>query len=119
MPERIELRRSVVAGQRIRIAEEKRIAVRHLQSPIKTATDAAAAEELRVLHAVEGCRSETVTLEQSNRLPLHLRSLSDLHEERCPLRTLQRIGLLADANPQFVRIGFAIARRRIAPVLVD
>ena len=117
--ERIQLGLAVIAGQRIRVAEEQRIAVGELKAPVEISTHAAADQQLRVFHAIERCRGQAVALQQADRLPLHLRRLAGLHEKRRAFGTREKLGLLADTDPQFVRVDLAIARGGVAAVFVD
>src|ERR1044071_4649435 len=108
--------RAVVAGERVRIAEEERIAVRRGETPIEIAADRAADDSLHVLEAIERRRRDAVAFEKADRLPLHVRRLSGLQEKGRAGRTLEKIGIGTDAHEQFVCIDLPIARRRIAPI---
>src|SRR5437867_484001 len=109
---------SVVAGERVRIAEVERIAARSLQPPIQIAADRAARHEADVFESIERRCSEPIALQKTDRLSLHLRKLSPLHKKRGTSGPRQKFGLRADSQPQLVGVELPVFARRIAPVFV-
>ena len=114
-----ELRRAVVAGERVRIAQEDRIAGRapHLDVEVPAEADAQLAAGL--LETVEGGGDQAVALEVAVVLALELGDLAELDVDPAPRRQGRGLGLAAEAHPRFVDVDRLAGGRRVAVVEVD
>src|SRR4051812_34680708 len=109
---------SVVPGERVRVAKIDGIPVGRLKAPVEVAPDGSADERLDVFEAVERRRRKAVALEQAHRLPFHFGGLAELRKEGGAVGTLEKLRLVAEADPELVRIDFLVLARRIAAVFV-
>ena len=114
-----EDRGAVVAGERVRIAHEDRVAGRIRAAQIEVAAEVGAHLDADVLQAVEGGRHQAVALQVAVVLPLELAEFADLDVEAGAGRQHRVLGLAAEADPRLVDVELARRRGRVALVEVQ
>ncbi len=112
-------RRAVVAGQRVRVADEDRVPLGGRELHVEVAAEVEPQLGAGVLQAVEGGRDQAVALQVAVVLALELGDLADLQIDPAPRRQSRGLGLDAEADPRLVHVHLLVAGGGVAVVEVD